>query len=30
MTSDGEIITGKYNRENIPAGAMVGQPWSPK
>ena len=26
--SDGEIITGKYNRENIPAGAMVGQPVS--
>ena len=28
MTSDGEIITGKYNRENIPASAMAGQPVS--
>ncbi len=24
MTSDGEIIAGAYNRENIPAGAMAG------
>jgi pyruvate,water dikinase len=24
ITSDGEIITGKYNRENIPAEALVG------
>jgi phosphoenolpyruvate synthase/pyruvate phosphate dikinase len=24
MTSDGEIITGKYNRENLPANAIVG------
>jgi len=24
MTSDGEIITGKYNREDIPAGAIAG------
>jgi pyruvate,water dikinase len=24
MTSDGEIIAGKYNRENLPAGAIVG------
>jgi phosphoenolpyruvate synthase/pyruvate phosphate dikinase len=24
ITSDGEIITGAYNRENLPAGAMVG------
>lgn len=24
MTSEGEIITGKYNREDIPEGAMVG------
>ena len=23
-TSDGEIITGKYNRENLPGGAIVG------
>ena len=22
ITSDGEIITGKYNRENVPAGAF--------
>ncbi|HWB27136.1 MAG TPA: phosphoenolpyruvate synthase [Chitinophagaceae bacterium] len=24
ITSDGEIITGKYNRENLPAAAIVG------
>ncbi|XZF14776.1 phosphoenolpyruvate synthase [Chitinophagaceae bacterium MMS25-I14] len=24
ITSDGEIITGKYNREDLPAGAIVG------
>ncbi|HMG66282.1 MAG TPA: phosphoenolpyruvate synthase, partial [Chitinophagaceae bacterium] len=24
ITSDGEIITGKYNRENLPAGAFAG------
>lgn len=24
ITSDGEIVTGEYNRENIPAGAIVG------
>lgn len=24
MTSEGEVITGKYNRENFPKGAMVG------
>lgn len=24
MTSDGEIITGKYKRENLPAGAIAG------
>ncbi|SKC14876.1 phosphoenolpyruvate synthase [Dyadobacter psychrophilus] len=24
MTSDGEIITGRYKRENLPAGAIVG------
>jgi len=24
ITSDGEIITGKYNRENLPAGAIAG------
>lgn len=24
MTSHGEIITGKYNRENLPAGAIIG------
>lgn len=24
MTSDGEIISGKYNRGNIPAGAIIG------
>ncbi len=28
MTSDGEIITGKYKRENIPAGAIPGLPVS--
>jgi phosphohistidine swiveling domain-containing protein len=28
MTSDGEIITGKYNREKIPANALVGLPVS--
>jgi pyruvate,water dikinase len=24
MTSDGEILTGRYKRENLPAGAIVG------
>ncbi|MFN8439240.1 MAG: phosphoenolpyruvate synthase [Caldilineaceae bacterium] len=24
MTSEGEILTGQYNRENLPAGAIVG------
>ena len=24
MTSDGEIITGRYNRENLPSGALAG------
>lgn len=28
MTSDGEIITGKYKQENIPAGAIPGLPVS--
>jgi pyruvate,water dikinase len=28
MTSDGEIVAGKYNRENIPADAIVGLPVS--
>ncbi|WP_263703478.1 phosphoenolpyruvate synthase [Bacillus thuringiensis] len=28
MTSDGEIITGKYKRENLPANAIVGLPVS--
>lgn len=28
ITSDGEIITGEYKRDNIPAGAMVGLPVS--
>lgn len=28
MTSDGEIIAGKYKRENLPAGAIVGLPVS--
>lgn len=28
ITSDGEIITGQYNRENLPAGAIVGLPVS--
>lgn len=28
MTSDGEIITGSYRRENLPAGAIVGLPVS--
>ncbi|MDA1772224.1 phosphoenolpyruvate synthase [Bacillus cereus] len=28
ITSDGEIITGKYNRENLPAEAIVGLPVS--
>lgn len=28
ITSDGEIITGTYQRENIPAGAIVGLPVS--
>ncbi len=28
ITSEGEIITGQYSRENIPAGAMVGLPVS--
>lgn len=28
ITSDGEIITGKYKRENLPEGAIVGLPVS--
>ncbi|MCU5378538.1 phosphoenolpyruvate synthase [Bacillus cereus] len=28
MTSDGEIITGKYKRENLPAEAIIGLPVS--
>lgn len=28
MTSDGEIITGSYNREDIPANALIGLPVS--
>ncbi|MGE0174766.1 MAG: phosphoenolpyruvate synthase [Oligoflexales bacterium] len=28
MTSDGEIVTGAYKRENLPAGAIVGLPVS--
>ncbi|MGA8942515.1 MAG: PEP-utilizing enzyme, partial [Thermoactinomyces sp.] len=28
ITSDGEIITGKYNRENLPAEAILGLPVS--
>lgn len=28
ITSDGEIIAGEYNRENIPAEAIVGLPVS--
>jgi phosphoenolpyruvate synthase/pyruvate phosphate dikinase len=28
ITSDGEIITGKYKRENLPTGAIVGLPVS--
>ncbi|WP_217558667.1 phosphoenolpyruvate synthase [Paenibacillus sp. GbtcB18] len=28
ITSDGEIITGEYDRENLPAGAIVGLPVS--
>ncbi|MFF2154936.1 phosphoenolpyruvate synthase [Paenibacillus chitinolyticus] len=28
ITSDGEIITGEYERENLPAGAIVGLPVS--
>jgi rifampicin phosphotransferase len=28
ITSDGEIITGEYKRENLPAGAMAGLPVS--
>ncbi|MEI5946960.1 phosphoenolpyruvate synthase [Bacillus albus] len=28
MTSDGEIVTGKYKRENLPADAIVGLPVS--
>lgn len=28
ITSDGEIITGKYNRENLPPGAIPGLPVS--
>ncbi|MBT8998739.1 hypothetical protein BTI78_10675, partial [Lactobacillus delbrueckii subsp. bulgaricus] len=28
MTSEGEIITGKYKRENLPADAIVGLPVS--
>lgn len=28
MTSDGEIITGKYKRENLPVDAIAGLPVS--
>lgn len=28
ITSDGEIISGKYKRENLPAGALIGLPVS--
>lgn len=28
ITSDGEIITGEYKRENLPAGALIGLPVS--
>ncbi|MFN8491348.1 MAG: phosphoenolpyruvate synthase [Caldilineaceae bacterium] len=28
MTSEGEIVTGQYKRENLPAGAIVGLPVS--
>lgn len=28
ITSDGEIISGKYKRENLPAGAIIGLPVS--
>jgi pyruvate,water dikinase len=28
LTSDGEVITGRYKRENLPAGAIVGLPVS--
>ncbi|MXV43085.1 phosphoenolpyruvate synthase [Bacillus subtilis] len=28
ITSDGEIVTGEYKRENLPAGAIVGLPVS--
>ncbi|MBZ5518887.1 phosphoenolpyruvate synthase [Bacillus sp. KS1] len=28
ITSDGEIVTGKYKRENLPAGAIAGLPVS--
>jgi pyruvate,water dikinase len=28
ITSDGEIVAGKYKRENLPAGAIVGLPVS--
>ncbi|HEX5157150.1 MAG TPA: rifamycin-inactivating phosphotransferase [Ktedonobacterales bacterium] len=28
MTSDGEVVTGSYRREDIPAGALVGLPVS--
>ncbi|WPU93707.1 phosphoenolpyruvate synthase [Mucilaginibacter sabulilitoris] len=28
ITSDGEIITGRYKRENLPAGAIIGLPVS--
>jgi phosphoenolpyruvate synthase/pyruvate phosphate dikinase len=28
ITSDGEIISGEYNRENVPAGAIAGLPVS--
>jgi pyruvate,water dikinase len=28
MTSDGEIITGKYDRKNVPSGALTGLPVS--
>jgi pyruvate,water dikinase len=29
ITSEGEILTGEYKRENLPAGALVGMPVSP-
>jgi pyruvate,water dikinase len=28
LTSDGEVLSGRYNRENVPAGALVGLPVS--